>query len=101
MRQAKSDADTFIVHTALEIASTNNSPVVVIGTDTDLLAIQVARVTSSMNLYMLCQDKPTTFFNVNEIQDTLGEIKQYILFIHAFTGVIQHLRSTIKEKAMP
>ena len=39
-----------------------------------------------MNLYMLCQDKPTTFFNVKEIQDTLGEIKQYILFIHAFTG---------------
>ena len=86
VRQAKSDADTLIVHTALEIASTTNSPVVVIGTDTDLLAILVARATPSMNLYMLCQDKPTTLFNVKEIQDTLGEIKQYILFIHAFTG---------------
>ena len=42
VRQAKSDADTLIVHTALEIASTTNSPVVVIGTDTDLLAILVA-----------------------------------------------------------
>ena len=86
VRQAKSDADTLIVHTALEIASITNSPVVVIGTDANLLAILVARATSSMNLYMLCKDKPTTSFNVKEIQDSLGEIQQYILFIHAFTG---------------
>ena len=50
-RQSTADADFLICTTAIEIASTTESPVVVVGTDTDLLVMLVDKALP--NLYML------------------------------------------------
>ena len=64
----------------------DGSPVVVIGTDTDILVMLIARATASMNLYMLCNVRPLTLFSIKELQEALGLNKVNLLFIHAVTG---------------
>jgi len=53
VKQAEADADTLIISTALHVAESAEVPVVVIGTDTNLLVMLVARATPSTNVYML------------------------------------------------
>ena len=85
--QAESDADTLIVSTALHMAESDcNRPVVVVGTDTDLLVMLVARATSSMDLYMMCHINPMMLYSVNHLQQALGSTLEHILCIHAVTG---------------
>ena len=56
VKQAAADADSLIVLTALQMAEAGDgSPVVVIGTDTDILVMLIARATASMNLYSTYQ----------------------------------------------
>ena len=44
VKQADADADTLIISTALTIAESENLPVIVVGTDTDLLVMLVALI---------------------------------------------------------
>ena len=48
VKQAEADADTLIVSTALAVAKAEELPVVVFGTDTDLLVLLV------INLFLIC-----------------------------------------------
>jgi len=73
VKQAEADADTLIISTALHVAESAEEPVVVIGTDTDLLVMLVVRATPSTNVYMLCHSNPTTLYNIHEIQCVIGD----------------------------
>ena len=57
-KQHESDADHLIISTAMEIAGLNTKPVVVVGTDTDLLVMLVAQCLPNMNIFMLFQHSP-------------------------------------------
>ena len=85
VKQADANADTLIVSTALSIEESQALPVVV-GTDTDLLVMLVARTTTTTDIYMLCRSSPTTLYSILEIQRAIGDTKKYLLFLHAVTG---------------
>ena len=63
VKQSTGDADWLIVSTAMDTAEAENAPVVVVGTDTDLLVMLVAQATAEMDLHML--------FGRNPLQCTL------------------------------
>ena len=86
VKQAEADADTLIISTALHVAESAEEPVVVIGTDTDLLVMLVARTTPSTNMYMLCRSNPTTMYNIHEIQRVIEDTAKHLMFLHAKTG---------------
>ena len=50
VKQAVSDADTLIVETAFQRATSSHVPVVVVETDTDILVVLIARATSCMHI---------------------------------------------------
>jgi len=83
VRQAIADADALIVKTALDIAREKNK-VVVVGTDTDLLIMLLARARKPDKIYFLSPGSKA--YNVGSIQNTIGERKQCLLFIHAMSG---------------
>ena len=64
----------------------NDQPVVVVGTDTDLLAILVASASASMDLFMQCHTNPVFFYSITQLQQALGSTRQPILFLHVITG---------------
>ena len=77
-----------IVSTALELADSGEA-VVLVGTDTDLLVMLVARAPSDAKLFMLrpsMNNKPAKVFNISAIQQAVGDRKQNLLFLHAITG---------------
>ena len=83
VEQATTDADTF-VSTALE-------PIVLVGTDADLLVMLVARTPPDAKLFLLRPSMNTTpakVFNISAIQQAVGDRKQnlLLLFFHAITG---------------
>lgn len=88
VEQAPADADTLIVSTALKLADGEHT-ITVVGTDTDLLVMMVARAPPEASLYMIqpgtCgrQDK---VFNIRATQQALGDGTKSILFMHAMTG---------------
>ena len=85
VKQAQADADALIVSTALSLAE-SIKPVVVVGTDTDLLVMLVAQATTNMDLYMLCCKNPTTVYRVHDIQGSIGNTSKYLMVLHAITG---------------
>ncbi len=88
VKQAVADADTLIVTTALDKAKCG-SKVVVVGTDTDLLVMLVARASSAMKLFMLkpgTSSKPAKIYDIDTIQQAIGDVKENMLFIHGITG---------------
>ena len=85
VKQAQADADALIVSTALSLAE-SIKPVVVVGTDTDLLVMLVAQATTDMDLYMLCCKNPTTVYRVHDIQGCIGNTSKYLMALHAITG---------------
>ena len=85
-QQAKADADTLIISTALRLAEKTEVPVIVVGTDTDLLVMLVARATSSTDIYMLCCSNPTTLYNIRDIQRAIGDTAKHLMPLHAITG---------------
>lgn len=92
VKQSVADADwliastAMITSTAIDGAPTQNSPVVVVGTDTDLLVMMVAQATPNMNLHMLCGRNPLHVYCIREIQEACSSIKQHLMFVHAITG---------------
>lgn len=85
VKQAQADADALIVSTALSLAE-SGKPVVVVGTDTDLLVMLVAQASTNMDLYMLCCKNPTTVYRINDIQDSIGNTSKHLMVLHAITG---------------
>ena len=65
--QAEADADTLIVSTGLTVAETEKVPVVVVGTDIDLLAMLVVRASLAIDTYMKCCSNPAIVFLVGDI----------------------------------
>ena len=80
VKQAEADANTLIVSTALAVAESEQVPVVVVGTDTDILVMLVARATASTDMHTLCRCNPVTVFNIQEIQDGIGDTKNHLMF---------------------
>ncbi|KAJ8892914.1 hypothetical protein PR048_005495 [Dryococelus australis] len=79
--QAEAKADTLLVLNALGKTS------ILVGEYTDLLVLLVAH--SEGNMYMLKPSKgkrAREVFAVTQIQEVLSSMKEYMLFIHAFTG---------------
>ena len=76
--------------TALELAD-SGEPVVLVGTDADLLVMLVARTPPDAKLFLLRPSMNTTpakVFNISAIQQAVGDIKQnlLLLFFYAITG---------------
>ncbi|KAK3895922.1 hypothetical protein Pcinc_000395 [Petrolisthes cinctipes] len=85
MKQAQAGADALIVSTALSLTA-SGKPVVVVGTDTDLLVMLVTLATANMDLYMLCCKNPTTLYRVHDIQASIGDTSKYLMVLHTITG---------------
>lgn len=85
VKQAQADADALIVSTARFLAE-SGKPVVVVGTDTDLLVMLVAQATTNMDLYMMCTTNPITVYRVHDIQKSIGSTCKYLMPLHAITG---------------
>ena len=66
--------------------SERDQPVVVVGTDADLLVMLVVRATSSINMFMLCHRNPITLYSVEPLHQALRSTRQHLLYIHALTG---------------
>ena len=86
VKQAEADADTLIVSTAFQMGEGSDQPVVVVGTDTDLLVMLVAYATSSMDMFTLCHRNPITLYSVEQLHQAIGSTIQNVLFIYAITG---------------
>lgn len=86
VHQAEDDADVLIVKTALKCQQQGKTAVVV-GNDTDLLAILIARGQLG-NLFMLHPGTSKTpgKLSLNEIQEHIGYMKNAVLFSHAISG---------------
>ncbi|KAJ8866359.1 hypothetical protein PR048_032202, partial [Dryococelus australis] len=72
------DADTFIVSKASELALP--SPSVLVGEDTELLVLLITHATAGT------RTRPDRIYSSQNMQESLGHMKKYTLFFHAFTG---------------
>ena len=61
VKQDPADADHLIVSTPLTLAQTEGEPVVVVGTDSDLLVMFISESSSDMDIHMLCLCSCTTY----------------------------------------
>lgn len=86
VRQAEADADRLIVSTALAVSEAEGTPAAVVGNDTDLLVMLVARANDSTDMFMMCRSKAVTVFRIRDIQDAIGETKDHLMFLHAVSG---------------
>lgn len=84
-KQAEADADSLIATTGLTLARSESKPVVVIGTDTDLLVILVSQVTPGMSMYM-CGNNPPIVYDIQAIQNAIGGMMNHLMTLHAITG---------------
>jgi len=83
--QADADADALISTTALTLAKSESQPIVVIGTDTDLLVILVSQITPGMSVYM-CGHSPPIVYDLQAIQSAIGGVRTHLMTLHAITG---------------
>ena len=58
VRQDPADADHLSVSTALTLEQTERKPVVVVGTDTDVLVMLIYQSPSDMDIHTLCHRNP-------------------------------------------
>ena len=86
VEQDPADADLLIVSRALTLAQTVRKPVVVVGTDIDLLVMLIYRSSSDMGIHMLCHRNPRQLYNIDELQSAAGDMKQHLMFVHACSG---------------
>ena len=98
VKQDHADADHLIVYTALTtLAQTKRKPVVVVGTDTDLVVMFISQSSSNMDIHVLCHRNPLQLYNIGELQSNVGDMKQHLMFIHAISGcdtvLLQHVRN--------
>lgn len=90
VHQAEADADTLIAETAISLSS-NKPSVTVIATDTDILTILIARSDdeNAPKLKMLKPGRQQTvskYYDIAEIRQNMGPLKDVLLFAHAMSG---------------
>lgn len=88
VKQAVSDADVLIVNSAIEL-SRENKNVILIGEDTDLLVLLTALSDPKRSITFRKPGKglkPDTDYISNHVQNALGDLRDYVLFLHAVTG---------------
>ena len=102
VKQSTADADWLIVSTAMDTAKAEKVPIVVVGTDTDLLVMLVAQATRDMDLHMLFGRNALQRYSIGEIQEAFQNIKQHLMFVHAITGcdIVSALYNPGKKKAL-
>lgn len=88
---AEDDADVDIIQKAISVSKSHNqSSVIVIGQDTDLLILLVGLPESGKSSLFFQKQSHTnsaaTLYDINKIREEIGEIKNALLFIHAATG---------------
>ena len=66
MKQDPADADHLTVSTALTLAQTEWKPVVVAGTDIDLLVVLISQSSSDMSIHMLYHCNPMQWYTIDE-----------------------------------
>ena len=87
VKQDPTDIDHSIVSTALTLAQTERKPVVVVGTDTDLLVILIFQSSSDIwtsiccAIEILCSCTPLVNYN-----KAVGDMKQHLMFLDAISG---------------
>ena len=75
VKQDPADSDHLIVSTALTLAQTERKPVVVVGTDTNLLVMFISQSSSGMDIHMLCHRNHLQLYNIDELQSAVGDMK--------------------------
>ncbi|KAJ8889646.1 hypothetical protein PR048_009146 [Dryococelus australis] len=99
--QAEAFSDTLLVLNAVSKHKLGKTSILV-GEDTDLLVLLVAH--SEVNMHMLIPNKgkrARKMFNITQLQEVLGSMKEYVLFIHAFTGCDTTSSLHGKGKSLP
>jgi hypothetical protein len=88
VKQATSDADAMILSVSLELADSVDT-IVLVGTDTDVLVMLVARAPSDTKLFMFrssMHNKLANVFSINTTQQAIGEKQKHnLLFLQAVT----------------
>ena len=83
--QSQGDADYLTASIALAIADNADIPVVLVGTDTDLLVLLVANASIDQNIYM--QFNSEQLYKIKDMQAKLAtSVKSHILIAHSITG---------------
>lgn len=88
MVQAAADADRLIVTTAI-CYSEQQDETVIIGQDTDLAVLLTALSPPQVDIKFLIpgiKGKPAKLYSSKKCQESLGAMKDFILFLHAATG---------------
>ena len=76
VQQADADADRLIVSSSLSVAKESpGRPVVVTGTDTDLLVMLIAQAAPEMAIYMCVSNPPCALYDILAVQKEIGEAK--------------------------
>ncbi len=86
VKQDPAAADLLIVSTALTLAQTERKPVIVVGTDIDLLVMSIYQSPSDMDIHMLCHRNHLQLYNIDELQSAVGDMKRHLMFVHAISG---------------
>ena len=83
--QAAVYADTSIVQMTIALSNIDKT-IVLVGSDTDLLILLVAKCEAQNKVFMLHQGpgpKEDKWYNISKIQDKIGFLKDNLLFVHA------------------
>lgn len=85
--QASGDANTQIVHTAIELSHTQSYPVSVVGEDIDLLVLFATLAREERDVTFIKPGRvPLKVFSSRKLQHNLGDMKTHLLFLRAVTG---------------
>lgn len=93
------DADVDITKAAVEASCYHTTTL--IGEDTDLLVLLLfyAQPGSKDLYFRLDKSAATTAYHINCLMSALGDkVCSQLLFIHAFSGCVLHLKSSVLEK---
>ena len=85
--QAEGDADPLIVSTALKLAEPTKGPVVVVGSDADLVSQLTATSETNTRIHIMLETNPVTIYKIADFQTKLNEKQRKQLnVVHCLTG---------------
>ena len=84
MHVCEGDADNKIVSTAVEEAQ--ESPVIVVADDTDIAVMLLYHWNSKLSDIYFLQERGGKCWSVKGCQSQVNDVKQHLLFIHAWSG---------------
>ena len=80
------DADCTIVKTAMETARKNEGPVLVVADDTDIVVMLLYHWNFTMSDIFVQQQKSRRTISIRNTQPTIEDLKEHLLFVHAWSG---------------